>query len=334
MNRTKKGFTLVELLVVIAIIGILIALLLPAVQAAREAARRLQCTSNLKQLGLAMLNAENAHGCLPGAGWGWRWVGEPELGVGKQQPGGWGFCVLPYIEQDDLYSMGEGMTGSARGDAIMTRLGTPVAAMVCPSRRAAVAYPDRRVNNRYKTLDNYDMYATLAGRTCYAACLGDNQMGATINGIPLTYINGPDDMAEAESMTANGTWLDNSLYTGVSFLRSEISIRDISDGTSHTLMLGEKYINPDGYTDPSKDGADNENLYVGWDNDNWRTAFDVPIRDTPGFVYQYRFGGAHAAGINGALCDGSVRTFNYDIDRAIFSYFGNRMDGQTIPADE
>ena len=99
----KSGFTLVELLVVIAIIGILVALLLPAVQAARESARRQQCSNNLKQLALAAINHHEVAGHFPTGGWGWWWVGDPDRGFGKEQPGGWIFNLMPFTEESSRY---------------------------------------------------------------------------------------------------------------------------------------------------------------------------------------------------------------------------------------
>ena len=116
MNRylLRRGFTLVELLVVIAIIGILIALLLPAVQAAREAARRSQCQNHLKQLGLAMLQHEEAHRFFPTGGWGWGWIGDPDRGFDYRQPGGWVYNSLPYLEQTGLHELQSDKSSSAR----------------------------------------------------------------------------------------------------------------------------------------------------------------------------------------------------------------------------
>src|SRR5262245_28766217 len=124
--RTREsGFTLVELLVVIAIIGVLVALLLPAVQAAREAARRTQCTNNVKQIGLAFHNHADINGHLPTGGWGWGWVGDADLGTGKNQTGSWPFNILPYIEQKTIYDMSGGSPGQPKQDALTRMVQTP-----------------------------------------------------------------------------------------------------------------------------------------------------------------------------------------------------------------
>ena len=138
----RSGFTLVELLVVIAIIGILVALLLPAIQAARETARRSQCNNHIKNITLAMISHENVNGFLPSGGWRGNVTGDPDLGIGNDQPGGWVFAILPYIEEQSIYDLGAGnLAVKARQDAFTQRDETPIALMNCPSRRPAAAYP-------------------------------------------------------------------------------------------------------------------------------------------------------------------------------------------------
>ena len=105
-KRKNLGFTLVELLVVIAIIAMLVSLLLPAVHAAREAARNTHCKNNLKQVSLGFLNHESTHGHFAGDAWGWRWVGDPDRGAGKRQPGSWAYKVLDFIEESTVRNYG------------------------------------------------------------------------------------------------------------------------------------------------------------------------------------------------------------------------------------
>ena len=106
-RHARFAFTLVELLVVIAIIGVLIALLLPAVQAAREAARRSQCQNHLKQIGLACQLHVDSLKHYPSNGWGYRWMGDPDRGFGEEQPGGWIYSVTPFLEQGSVQHLRE-----------------------------------------------------------------------------------------------------------------------------------------------------------------------------------------------------------------------------------
>ncbi len=191
----RNAFTLVELLVVITIIGILISLLMPAVQSAREAARRTQCSNNLKQLGLAANNELAAQGHFPTGGWGWRWIGDPDCGSSWKQPGGWIYNLLPFLDQGNLHDLQSGLTGTARSNAASQMLSTPLAMFNCPSRRPLATYPTWQ-NGSGPNLggspgDVYQIYATGSAsatpnvaKTDYGANGGDNYTSPGTNGDP------------------------------------------------------------------------------------------------------------------------------------------------------
>lgn len=139
-RRSQQAFTLVEILVVIAIIGVLVALLLPAVQMAREASRRSSCANNLRQQAVAVRLHEQSHKIFPTGGWK-DYLGDPDGGYGPKQPGGWIYNILSYIEEDNLRQLGRGTTGPQKQQALTTLMQSPVAVFYCPSRRPPGLYP-------------------------------------------------------------------------------------------------------------------------------------------------------------------------------------------------
>ncbi len=320
--KVRNGFTLVELLVVITIIGILVALLLPAVQSAREAARVAQCQNHLKQLGLGSIAHHTQYEYYPSGGWGWYWVGEPERGSGKEQPGGWTFNMLAFVEQQNLRDMGLNAPDAAsRTAAIIQRGQTPVSIFNCPSRRRSIAYPDSHTAN-YRTASSTSMTIPVSGRTDYAINCGSQSSNE--------HFSGPGSLAQGDD-PAYGGW-HNASTDGISFERSEVNLAHVRDGASNTYLIGEKYLDPDRYTTGTA-AADNENLYVGYDNDNFRNTHlnHSPRRDTPGFNSSQLMGSAHSAGFQVVMCDGSVHMVSFNIDPEVHRRFGSRNDGS--PAD-
>ncbi len=315
----RDGFTLVELLVVIAIIGILVALLLPAVQAAREAARRMQCQNNLRQLGLAATNHHDIYGFLPSGGWGWEWTGDPNRGVGMLQPGGWCFSILPFCEQQVLWQSASGLRNAPLLTANAETALTPLRLFYCPSRRWGV-FPCTNGNNY-----NSDPI-TSAGKTDYAACVGDG-----------------NSQQDAGPGTAVGPWYylnqmvfqPQTGFTGATYQCSEVNFRDIYDGTSCTFLYGEKYLDPNSYF-TGGDPADNEDYFVGFDNDTLRlaNAANPPLPDTRGLVNTTSFGSNHPAIFNMLLCDGSVHVIRYEIDLFAYDRLGNCNDGCAVDSTQ
>jgi type II secretory pathway pseudopilin PulG len=299
-----------ELIVVISIIGMLLALLLPAVQAAREAARLNTCKNNLREIGLALLNHESALKRFPAGGWGYQWYGDPDRGSGLAQPGGWPFSTLPYIERRDLAIFGAGQAGNAKLQAIAQINGTPLTLFYCPSRRKLGVYP---FDMQWPPRNAAAMSA--AAKSDYAVNGGDVLVGS-----------GPGPSSYAEGDDPGYSWPSNARATGVCYFHAVVSIDQVRDGTSLTYLVGEKNV-----AQGMLDIGDDQSVFVGYDLDNtrWTTTTRPPVPDgsTP---QQSQFGSSHPTGCQFVLCDGSVRLIRYDIDPQVHRRLGNRQDGQTI----
>jgi len=344
----RSAFTLVELLVVIAVMGILIALLLPAVQSAREAARMVECKNHLKQIGLGWLSHHTAHNTFPTGGWGSNWTGDPDQGFDKRQPGGWAYNTLPYIEEEILHDLGQGMVYGGTPDKKDTLAQTTQSAtslFLCPSRRPqTVPFIFTRqsasfANINLRTVSNVwrGDYAANAGDQLWNAELASPQSPAQINDPKFQFDRTDDPKLRGYS-------------TGVSYYQSTVAIRQITGGTSHKYMVGEKFLFTNKYF-TGDDQGDQDWLWTGWDNDLYRTAgvnylgTARPSPLTPSPIPPQRdmlsssadpttkqneadmWGSAHAAGFNMVFCDGSVHTLPYDVDLLVHRWNHNRVTG-------
>ena len=350
--RVTAGFTLVELLVVIAIIGVLVALLLPAVQAAREAARNSQCKNSLKQIGLAMLNYESAKKEFPSGGWGFRWMGDPDAGTGARQPGGWIYQVAPYIEQAGVTHIGGGSKGQAKYDALAQQRSAIVPMFYCPSRRAAVPMPSVEM---CFNAGNPEFEA----RTDYAANGGAAYVSTAAG--PAPNADYTDCLTGYPSCAWNQSNDTINRFTGVVTARLGAKLRQVTDGTSNTIMAGEKYL-PQAFYEtvsykPYVPGApnagddnpgDNSSMYQGYDQDTVRWPSgeingagqqegNLPLSDsvfgaspqTYAPAGHQSMGGPHTGGVNLVYVDGSVHAIEFGVHALAWNSLADRQDGNS-----
>ena len=341
-QKQSKGFTLVELLVVIAIIGVLVSLLLPAVQAAREAARRTQCVNNLRQMGLGAMNHESTHGYLPSNGWGFSWVGDPDRGYGREQPGSFMYSLLTYIELDNIRSISKGMTNEKNRQRevareLVTKL---VPAFHCPSRRPVQLRPFLAWDPHHNGNAVVTKILGNIARGDYAANAGDRFVN-NLSGENLycdVSAPEPDDVLDMNQGNVFTAPLDGGFdfgegegCTGVSFQGSEIGFQQIEDGTSNTYLIGEKYISPDNYEAGDDDAWGDDNSYFsGVDHDTQRWTQFPPAQDQAGQPGWDFFGSAHPGVLNMVMCDASVQVISIDIDIDTHINLGNRQDGFAV----
>lgn len=283
-RRSSRGFTLIELLVVIAIIAVLISLLLPAVQQAREAARMTQCKNQLKQIGLAVHNYHDNYRVLVDGGndntGATSWPCGDCCNANNRGEWNWLYQIMPMIDQVNLYNV-----------TVDSTIGkTPLPVYYCPSRRRPAIYGSWAHSD-------------------YAGNCGDGQ----------------------------------TAYNGAIVRRSckpPIDFASIIDGTSNTLLIGEKQTNVKNF---GGSGGDNESyVNAGWDQDeirhasalnatNWNPQPDFLHPDESGGAYwSERFGSSHAGGFNAVMLDGSVRTISYNVDGETFRRVCVRNDQMQV----
>ena len=294
----RRGFTLVELLVVIAIIGILVALLIPAVQYAREAARRTQCINNLKQVGLAAIQHENEHKYYA-----------TRVDAVTLTEGTWITAIMPFMEESaQHYEWTQSMrlvNGPPPSRKLFQAITTPVAIFYCPTRRPVAAYPVR-FQSAFKNFEPGP-----AAHTDYA-----------LNGGAAAF---PDDL----KVSWPGIWEPVPLPGAALPLPKRIRYKDIKDGHSKTYLVAEKAVSALHYTSLGDWGNDST-IYECRRSNCLRFARRAPIHDPPAVANDWLgddFGSAHPSIFNAVFCDGSVRSLAYDISFATHAAFASRAGG-------
>jgi prepilin-type N-terminal cleavage/methylation domain-containing protein len=302
----RRGFTLVELLVVIAIIGILVALLLPAVQAAREAARRMQCGNNLKQIGLAAHNFNTAFNRLPP---GYLGPVPANENIGNDQCVGVLALLLPYLEQQAVYDQ---ITIDLRLDkraptwiydaGTWTTAQYRLAAFRCPS--------DNPYTSTEGTIYCLNTYFKPPNKAELGGYVIDNPSGGSALG-RTNYVGvaggfGIIDVASTD------------LYRGCFHSRSDYNIADIKDGSSNTLMFGE--------TSGGYDPNTNQRLY----SQSWMGSGCMPVFPGLGDMGWGQFNSHHGDIVQFCYGDGSVRTLNSSVDVAVMKSISGIREGEIV----
>jgi prepilin-type N-terminal cleavage/methylation domain-containing protein/prepilin-type processing-associated H-X9-DG protein len=300
----RRAFTLIELLVVIAIIGVLIGLLLPAVQKVREAANRMRCANNLKQMGIACHSFEDARGTLPNSR--------------RDQNYTWLVEILPFLEQSALQKHWNMTTSASFYSQTVAAQMTTVPLFFCPTRRSpmtSLAPGDPNDGNAAQTVQG-----ACADYACNLGTLGGDYwwsgptQGQTTNSTPCT---GP--------FRLDNNWSANAptpAYVG------GFRFADIADGLSNTLMLGEKHVPINKFGDyASGDGA----AYNGDHGTSMRGAGStLTFARNPTDTFTNRFGSYHAGVCQFVFCDGSVQAIRNTIDGTTLGYLADRADGNVI----
>jgi prepilin-type N-terminal cleavage/methylation domain-containing protein/prepilin-type processing-associated H-X9-DG protein len=313
-HHLRTAFTLVELLVVIAIMGLLMGLLLPAVQKIRETANRVKCKNNLKQIGLALHNYHDSFDSLPP---GYRASLRYADGATDSAPGwGWATFILPFVEQDNVFRQLDTRQPVQNFPAIQT----VIRLFSCPS--------DLTPDDAFAVPDGFGNMVCLAAPTSYAACCGGD---------------------ESDTTAATGL--------GVFYRNSRTRLTDITDGTSNTIMIGEKaWSNANGIWAGAIPGGV---IVRGQSNPcqpvvpgAWFPAATLvlshahlnnALRDPDGSAGMDDFGSRHTGGSNFVFADGSVHFLrsvpydnpdgSYSPDGLVFQALGTRANGEVVPGD-